>query len=294
MKKNEVKEILSITTCEYEKLTEYINDCGVKFTKRNFSFLEDDGEPLTSISIYSFYPLLFKKILRIPNDQLNILMKISHFHFISLFLLDKIYDEEIVTEAFELLALLDIYSENKKTMEKYFKKDSTAQSLVENYFLATKKGMFEEKYSYKRDTNMTLAEIEKYCFSKYSYMKIAILLYTEVSEYKEEKKIQELLLTHDYFAVGRQILDDIDDYLEDYENDSFNIYTNYFIIKHGDNSILYEDHNLKMELLDLSIMYLDKAMDLMEGYSDTGWFNYIKFYETEAQRIKKLLVNKKS
>ncbi|MBC1520228.1 hypothetical protein HB912_01030 [Listeria aquatica] len=176
MKENELREILGIDISEYKEWDDYINVCGQKFIKEYFPFL-DDKRPLTSISIYSFYPLLFKEMLFISEEDMKNLIKISHFHFISLFLLDKIYDKQRFLEAFDLLALLDMHCDSKRNVIELMGNSKWLNDINKCY-LATKYGLYEEKYRYTKDTKMSLEEIEEYCFSKFSYMKIAIF-YTQ-------------------------------------------------------------------------------------------------------------------
>ncbi|MHC5279467.1 hypothetical protein ACYRFT_04230 [Listeria kieliensis] len=287
MLKSDLQIILDADLKKYNRLISVINHCNTEFTKKYFPFLGSE-EPLTSISLYSFYPLLFDTILEIPKNTIDLLTKISHFHFFTLFLLDKIYDKQQIQDAFSLLALMDMHYESKSQINQ-FVQDNEKRTLIKHFYQETKHGLYKEKYNYDKHTQMSLSEIESYCFSKYSYAKIAILLYAEVSKKDNRDTLQKLLVSHDYFAVGRQILDDLDDFDEDYQNNSFNIYRSFFMAHYGAERRQVASKELKYDLLELAKEYFKKALVETQKYSNTGWNRYILFYLKEAEKLIVLL-----
>lgn len=89
--------------------------------------------------------------------------------------------------------------------------------------------------------------------------------------------MNDLYRSHDYFAYGRQILDDLEDFKKDYENMQFNIYNNRYFIKYGNKSSPILDESLFLDLLVEAKKYFNSALELV-SYKFDYWSNYIYFY----------------
>ncbi len=294
LKVEQVLDILNITNQEYIEFTNIINSVNSKFSIKNLGFLKNDA-PLISNSIYSYYPLMFKNIMNMGKDNLPFLIEFSHLHFISLFLLDKIYDEQKFSNSLDLLVLLDLYHENQNNLNMITTYYPDIKEEIQKYLSVTKEGFFKEKYIYSYENSLNISEIETYCYNKYSYAKIALLIYEKFCNTFLDKEIIDVLKeSHDYFAVGRQILDDLDDYMDDYSHNSYNIYTNYYYKKNNLSKNLTESKPLQEELTTLSIEYLKKSLNMVKDYTESGWYRYISFYLNQALGKRNLMLNIKN
>ncbi|MBC1520229.1 hypothetical protein HB912_01035 [Listeria aquatica] len=87
--------------------------------------------------------------------------------------------------------------------------------------------------------------------------------------------------------MGRQILDDIDDFEEDYEENAFNIYTSFFIKKYGTGKKVFKSKKLREELASLAVKYLEDSLSAIGADIESGWSRYVLFYLNEAKKIRK-------
>ncbi|MBU0278614.1 hypothetical protein [Gemella sp. zg-1178] len=278
MKVSMVKEILEITSEELEYFYNIINNSLNFSLGRSLVFLKDTRK-LQSLSIYSLYPLMFREKFNLSNKQLEELIVFSHNHFTSLFLLDKIYDSQKIDEPLELLLLLEQYSINMKYLSN-FPEDVY---IIENV-AKTLASLFNEKYSYEYNKILNLQEEEKYVHSKYSFAKIALYLYHKISkEYMSEEIINELYESHDKFAYGRQILDDLEDFIDDYKAKQFNIYVNRYYIEYGEETIPKYDKKLFLNLILEAKKYFIEAKEIL-SQECIYWQKYIHFYIKNCDR----------
>ena len=111
MKINDVQQILDITNSEWNIYYELITTSLKTSTLSHMPFF-NQIDNVQSISLYSLYPLLFRKEFQLSDQNLKALIPFSHNHFTSLFILDKIYDSQKVEEPIDLLILLEQYSKN--------------------------------------------------------------------------------------------------------------------------------------------------------------------------------------
>lgn len=277
MKINDVQQILDITNSEWNIYYELITTSLKTSTLSHMPFF-NQIDNIQSISLYSLYPLLFRKEFQLSDQNLKALIPFSHNHFTSLFILDKIYDSQKVEEPIDLLILLEQYSKNMMFLSNEIHPDVT-----EN-ICKTLTGLYKEKYCYRYNQILPLEEERQYAYDKYSFAKIALKVFQSSSNFpKEQATLEELYASHDYFAYGRQILDDLEDFQQDYKNKQFNIYVNRFLIKYSDETLPTYDQALFRELLLESKQAFENSLNSL-SLEFTYWKNYINFYLTICEK----------
>ena len=277
MKINDVQQILDITNSEWNIYYELITTSLKTSTLSHMPFF-NQIDNIQSISLYSLYPLLFRKEFQLSDQNLKALIPFSHNHFTSLFILDKIYDSQKVEEPIDLLILLEQYSKNMMFLSNEIHPDVT-----EN-ICQTLTGLYKEKYCYRYNQILPLEEERQYAYDKYSFAKIALKVFQSSSNFpKEQAILEELYASHDYFAYGRQILDDLEDFQQDYKNKQFNIYVNRFLMKYSDETLPTYDQALFRELLLESKQAFENSLNSL-SLEFTYWKNYINFYLTICEK----------
>ena len=277
MKINDVQQILDITNSEWNIYYELITTSLKTSTLSHMPFF-NQIDNIQSISLYSLYPLLFRKEFQLSDQNLKALIPFSHNHFTSLFILDKIYDSQKVEEPIDLLILLEQYSKNMMFLSNEIHPDVT-----EN-ICKTLTGLYKEKYCYRYNQILPLEEERQYAYDKYSFAKIALKVFQSSSNFpKEQAMLEELYASHDYFAYGRQILDDLEDFQQDYKNKQFNIYVNRFLMKYSDETLPTYDQALFRELLLESKQAFENSLNSL-SLEFTYWKNYINFYLTICEK----------
>ena len=277
MKMNDVQQILDITNSEWNIYYELITTSLKTSTLSHMPFF-NQIDNIQSISLYSLYPLLFRKEFQLSDQNLKALIPFSHNHFTSLFILDKIYDSQKVEEPIDLLILLEQYSKNMMFLSNEIHPDVT-----EN-ICKTLTGLYKEKYCYRYNQILPLEEERQYAYDKYSFAKIALKVFQSSSNFpKEQAILEELYASHDYFAYGRQILDDLEDFQQDYKNKQFNIYVNRFLMKYSDETLPTYDQALFRELLLESKQAFENSLNSL-SLEFTYWKNYINFYLTICEK----------
>ncbi len=277
MKINDVQQILDITNSEWNIYYELITTSLKTSTLSHMPFF-NQIDNIQSISLYSLYPLLFRKEFQLSDQNLKALIPFSHNHFTSLFILDKIYDSQKVEEPIDLLILLEQYSKNMMFLSNEIHPDVT-----EN-ICKTLTGLYKEKYCYRYNQILSLEEERQYAYDKYSFAKIALKVFQSSSNFpKEQAILEELYASHDYFAYGRQILDDLEDFQQDYKNKQFNIYVNRFLMRYSDETLPTYDQALFRELLLESKQAFENSLNSL-SLEFTYWKNYINFYLTICEK----------
>lgn len=274
MKVSDVQQILSISDSEWTYFSTLINQ-NVKEELSVFMPFIKKNNNIQTISLYSLYPLLFRDIFQLQKSKLDSLILFSHNHFTSLFILDKIYDSQVIENPIDLLVLLEQYSRNVTFLDSLeIREDKNVLESITNTFT----GLYKEKYIYNYDEFLQLDEERKYAYDKYSFAKIALIVYRKFSNDRGSDKVfKELCLSHDYFAYGRQILDDIEDFNIDYKNKQFNIYTNRYFLKYGIQNTPKFENSLFLELLLEAKQYFTDALDILSK-KPTYWSRYVNFY----------------
>lgn len=274
MKISDVKQIIAISEKEWLYFSQLIERKVKETLGSTMPFLHQKST-LQTISLYSLYPLMFRKEFQFEEKTLENLIVFSHHHFTSLFILDNIYDTQSIEEPIELLILLEQYAQSMSFLNALENKSDVN---ISGNIAKTLAGLYKEKYVYKPHEVLSPREEVQYTHDKYSFAKIALKVYQERSENPLPNNIMEdLYRSHDFFAYGRQILDDLEDFKRDYENRQFNIYINRYFKKYGKEAIPHADEDLFLDLLIEAKNNFNCAVKTL-SYNFSYWVNYINFY----------------
>jgi len=124
-------------------------------------------------------------------------------------------------------------------------------------------------------------ELFDYCKDKYVIAKLIVYLSYECSRGCDENILNTLYYSHDCYALGRQLLDEIEDYRDDYEIDKFNIYAYRLIKKYGK---LENENLIKTELICIAKTEFNKAIAAIENLPDCGWKRFLKMSAEKLER----------
>lgn len=274
MKVSDVKQIVDISDEEWSYFSRLIGQKVKETLIPHMPFLNQESS-LQAVSLYSLYPLMFRKEFKFKRDKLENLIIFSHNHFTSLFILDKIYDSQKIEEPIDLLVLLEQYAKSMSVLNSFENKSDVN---ISGNISKTLTGLYKEKYIYKYNEVLSLEEEAQYAYDKYSFAKVALKVYqNSTGNQLTDKILEDLFSSHDYFAYGRQILDDLEDFKKDYENRQFNIYINRYFIKYGKGNTPTFDETLFLELLIEAKKYFNCAVESL-SYDFVYWTNYIDFY----------------
>lgn len=278
MRVRDLEKIIGIDRVDLDEYQENI----LSYTQKLLGNYIDikDKKHFTSISIYSLYPLLFMDVFQFSSEKKQLMIHFSHNHFTSLFILDHLYDEDKIENPIELLILLVLYSESRKMLNEI---ESQHKDISFPEMKQTFQGLYEEKYVYSHPKILSDEDEKKYCYDKYSFAKLALRVYKNNSQvFVSNDVMNTLFISHDYFAYGRQILDDLEDYIDDDNNCQFNIYNNHFWAHYGIEVPIRADRTIFLNLLELSKGYFEAAKKILPS-SSSAWYRYIDFYEKIAE-----------
>ncbi|NQX82312.1 MAG: hypothetical protein HRT66_10010 [Flavobacteriaceae bacterium] len=236
-------------------------------------------------SYYLYYPYLFNEYFDIHDKKTLDLISISGFlYYKSVILIDDIFDNKDSKNNFNKFFIANICQEETvKIISSFFKIDS---SFWDTWNIRK----FEYAKAYKMDKTMknikSYDEFEKLADYKSAFGKIGIDCLFHLSTNKDKAVYNDVLNSHKLFYTSFQITDDIADYMEDVENDQFNISKHELIKVLGDENIdnysIKEQNKLMYfkgiasELYSKAIAYTDKAISIMNlgNYSkETLWKN---------------------
>ncbi|ELK48114.1 hypothetical protein D479_04353, partial [Halobacillus sp. BAB-2008] len=72
----------------------------------------------------------------------------SHYHFLSLFLLDQIYDSNKIRDSFEIIVLVRLYQKAAYYMKDLVKDHEDLMAIIEENQIYNDTSMINEKYSF--------------------------------------------------------------------------------------------------------------------------------------------------
>ncbi|WP_404456735.1 hypothetical protein [Oceanobacillus kapialis] len=282
MEKEKVQSYLRLSTPTFKKYTDILMSENERFASSRFGHFYKDGEHFLGLSMYSYYPLFFREVIQLEETYLEKLLKFSHFHFLSLFLLDQIYDSNKIRNSYEMIVLVRLYQEAAYSMKDLIGKHEDIMNLIEVNQIHNDVSMLNEKYVLNYNQTYKESIIKEYCMNKYIYAKSALQVYSLFDHTVKEDTLDKLNLSHDFFAIGRQYLDDLLDYEEDFNEGGFNIYSYHFYQKHPTESLLEEDDEVVAYMISEAEKYLKNAVVTLDDLPVTGWKRYLESY---AKRI---------
>ncbi|CDO04776.1 hypothetical protein BN988_03343 [Oceanobacillus picturae] len=282
MEQEKIQSYLGMTTPAFKMYTDILMSENERFASSRFRRFYKDGEHFLGLSMYSYYPLFFREVIQLEEAHIKNLLKFSHFHFLSLFLLDQIYDSNKIRNPYEMVVLVRLYQEAAYSLKDLIGKNEDIMDIVEINQIHNDVSMLNEKYVLNYSQSYKESIIKEYCINKYIYAKSALQVYSLFDQTVKEETLDKLNLSHDYFAIGRQYLDDLLDYEEDFNEGGFNIYSYHFYQKHPTESQLEEDDEVVTYMISEAEKHLKNAVDALDNLPVTGWKRYLESY---AKRI---------
>lgn len=90
VKISDVKQIIDISEEEWTYFSHFIDQNVKKDLRSHLIFLNQDDR-LQTVSLYSLYPLMFRKEFKFEREEIERLISFSHNHFTSLFILGELH-----------------------------------------------------------------------------------------------------------------------------------------------------------------------------------------------------------
>ena len=204
-------------------------------------------------------------------------------------LLDTALDNKDVKHI--TLALSNIYLEETiKLLTNLFGLDKEFWGLWD----LRKEEVFEASKTGKKifhNTYVSLHEYEKLSDSKSALGKIALDSLLVLSNYQSKENYEKLMESHKYFSVGFQINDDIEDFVEDFENQEFNFAYYKFVVEQNrevtnirELKKIFYISNTATDLYKLALSYFKKSFKIASEVGENTWLQAIsgKIKETET------------
>lgn len=291
-KKNELIESVKITLLEYLKSNAY--------PEAIIREIMDEDFIASNPSYYLCYPYLFNAYFQIKDKEVLNLLSVSGFlYYKAVILIDDIFDNKGSKNNFQKFFTANICQEETvKILSSFFPVNSS-------FWKTWNARKFEYAKAYKLDKTLTeikdYSEFEALADYKSAFGKIAIDCLYHISEVKDKSMYLDLLESHKYFYVSFQIMDDITDYSEDFNNGQFNISRHELIatLKTENDDIenysLVEQKklvylkNVAENLYERAVNYLDRSLELQSKYTPVKhdfWINEINsLYNTAVTHL---------
>lgn len=291
-KKNELIEDVKTTLLEYLKSNAY--------PEAIIREIMDEDFIASNPSYYLCYPYLFNAYFQIKDKEVLNLLSVSGFlYYKAVILIDDIFDNKDSKNNFQKFFTANICQEETvKILSSFFPVNSS-------FWKTWNARKFEYAKAYKLDKTLTeikdYSEFEALADYKSAFGKIAIDCLYHISEVKNKSMYLDLLESHKYFYVSFQIMDDITDYCEDFNNGQFNISRHELISRLNTESDSIENYsvveqkklvylkNVAENLYERALNYLDTSLNLQSKYNPVKhdfWINEINsLYNTAVTHL---------
>lgn len=291
-KKNELIEDVKTTLLEYLKSNAY--------PEAIIREIMDEDFIASNPSYYLCYPYLFNAYFQIKDKEVLNLLSVSGFlYYKAVILIDDIFDNKDSKNNFQKFFTANICQEETvKILSSFFPVNSS-------FWKTWNARKFEYAKAYKLDKTLTEikdhSEFEALADYKSAFGKIAIDCLYHISEVKNKSMYLDLLESHKYFYVSFQIMDDITDYCEDFNNGQFNISRHELISRLNTESDSIENYsvveqkklvylkNVAENLYERALNYLDTSLNLQSKYNPVKhdfWINEINsLYNTAVTHL---------
>ncbi len=231
-----------------------------------------DNEMLFNLSLYSYYPLLFKELFDFKTVWTELCL-FSRYYSGWLLIMDKIYDNVSECNSKEILIMSTILSKAEQIISVIFQGKRDIYDRIKVFRNINDSTMLKEKYYFSYHGNYEDQELFNYCKDKYVLAKLIVFLcYYYDDNSIDDSLLEELYYSHDCYAIGRQILDEIEDVREDYNIGKFNIYAYKLIKQYGK---VIDEENVKKELINTAYNYYAEAIRVIEDINDCGWKRFL-------------------
>ena len=294
-KKNELIEDVKTTLLEYLKSNAY--------PEAIIREIMDEDFIASNPSYYLCYPYLFNAYFQIKDKEVLNLLSVSGFlYYKAVILIDDIFDNKDSKNNFQKFFTANICQEETvKILSSFFPVNSS-------FWKTWNARKFEYAKAYKLDKTLTeikdYSEFEALADYKSAFGKIAIDCLYHISEVKNKSMYLDLLESHKYFYVSFQIMDDITDYCEDFNNGQFNISRHELISRLNTESDSIENYsvveqkklvylkNVAENLYERALNYLDTSLNLQSKYNPVKhdfWINEINsLYNTAVTHLQNI------
>lgn len=271
MTEDTLKSLLQMDDNEYNNIIQFI----IKSDSCIGKHLLNDSPLLFNISLYSVYPILFRQIFNTANKERDILL-FGRYYTGWLFILDILYDEKGSGNTQNELLVMSVAL---SAAEQYLNKiipypNEEALAIVNEYRRDSDFSMKRESTYFRYGVSYNECELDQYCVQKYALAK-AILYLCYISAQKPiESAYNCIIKSHDCYAIARQLIDEIEDYSEDFKNNKFNVYANELLLKYG---TIADEEVIKKQLLEKAFCKLNQAIDYIKELPDFGWKRFLTF-----------------
>jgi len=233
---------------------------------------------LAKDDFYLYYPTLFSAYLpTIKEEDLKLLSIAGYLYYYSLIAFDKDYDlkKHVSKDAFFLI--IACQEESIKILTSLLGHHSNFWS----HWNKRKKEFL--KAQDPRFLPQNLAEYENLADFKSAFGKTAIDALYCLLPAQDETLYQQLLLSHRYFSVGLQLIDDFKDLIEDLNNNQFNwaIFTlknylkekevNLHELPHQKIRKYFYGSGIAEHQLTQAQQYFEKALECLPDVSNSLW-----------------------
>lgn len=266
-----LKSLLQIEDNEYNNILHLIMESDSHIG----AHLLNNGSLLFNVSLYSFYPILFRQIFDTSNKEHDIIL-FSRYYSGWLFILDSVFDEKGSNSIqMDLLVLSAALSAADYYLYRIISCSNTKdESVINKLRRDSDSSMKNEVDHFRYGIAYAEDEIDQYCIQKYALAKAVLYLCYVSAQEPKELAYNYIAKSHDYYAIARQIIDEIEDYSEDFKNKKFNIYANELLLRYGE---LVDEEIIKKQLLKKAFDNLNQAIDCVKPLPDFGWKRFLIF-----------------
>ena len=168
---------------------------------------------------YLYYPLLFNNAFpQIDNEKLKLLSISGYLYFLHLTILDEIFD----AKTNNLIENIEVASFCQEEAIKILVHLFDRESKFWNYWYKRKETFYKAIIKEKRMYCKTEKDYLYLSHTKSELGKCAIDGLYILNDCSNTDEYKNLLVSHDYFSEASQIIDDIQDMINDYENSQNN------------------------------------------------------------------------
>lgn len=173
MNESTLKSLLQIDDAEYNDIIQFI----IKSDSCIGEHLLNDGPLLFNISLYSFYPILFRQIFKMADKERDILL-FSRYYSGWLFILDTLFDEKGSDNVqIELLVMSAALSAAEQYLNKIIPYPNTeALAVINEYRRDSDSSMKRESAYFRYGVSYKECELDQYCIQKYALAKAVLYL----------------------------------------------------------------------------------------------------------------------
>ncbi|WP_075340970.1 prenyltransferase/squalene oxidase repeat-containing protein [Tenacibaculum agarivorans] len=251
-----------------------------KFPKKIIYALVDENFINSNPSYYTYYPFLFHKAFRVNDkDILETLTLAGFFYYKGIISIDDIFDQKAPENVFNKYVIANVCQEETiKLLSSLFPKTHPFWELWN-----LRKIEYIKAYDMDRNPEKIInhEQFETLADYKCAFGKIAIDSLFHLSTSKNENLYKKILASHKFFYVGFQLIDDITDFIEDMENEQFNIL--HFELKKLKNKAVIEKEGLKdlktemylngtiNKVQEMAIKNLEKSLSFVNDIALDQW-----------------------